>query len=426
MPLAASAARPQSAPDPGLMREINSIKAIDNHAHPALFSAAGTNPEFDLPDSIPEMAPPVRLRPSNPEFIQAWRELFGYKYNDRTSAHVAELRAAKARTQKEKGDAYGAWILDKLGIDVMLSNRFAMDAGLKPPRFRWVSYANPLLFPLNNEHLKSNPQRAEDFTTDEKWLRKFLQDAGLSQLPPTLDDYVAKVIARTLQQNKRDGAVAVKVYAAYMRSLDFQQVPAEVAARVYTDFVRGGSPPDADYKALQDYLFRQVAIEAGRDGLAVHIHTGLGAGGWFYSSGASPFLLDPMLNDPVLRKTNFVLIHGGLPFAAATGVLISKPNVYADFSSQGFLSTPRALSAVIRSWLEFRPEKVLFGTDGYPFTKDLGWEEIAWLSARTGRQALALALTEMMSDGEISRARASELARMVLRDNARRLYGMAP
>jgi hypothetical protein len=46
------------------------------------------------------------------------------------------------------------------------------------------------------------------------------------------------------------------------------------------------------------------------------------------------------------------------------------------------------------------------------------------LSARTGRAALALALTGMLQDGEITRERASELARMVLRENAARLYGM--
>jgi len=38
-------------------------------------------------------------------------------------------------------------------------------------------------------------------------------------------------------------------------------------------------------------------------------------------------------------------------------------------------------------------------------------------------EALAIALTGMMRDSEISRARALDLARMVLRDNARSLYG---
>src|SRR5215470_10662864 len=72
---------------------------------------------------------------------------------------------------------------------------------------------------------------------------------------------------------------------------------------------------------------------------------------------------------------------------------------------------------------EWVPEKVLFGTDAYPYSDELGWEESAWIASKRGREALAIALTEMMRDGEISRDRAFVLARMVLRDNAQSLYG---
>ena len=51
-----------------------------------------------------------------------------------------------------------------------------------------------------------------------------------------------------------------------------------------------------------------------------------------------------------------------------------------------------------------------------------GWEEVASVANATGREALAIALTGMLRDGEITRPRAIELARMVLRDNARALY----
>jgi hypothetical protein len=42
----------------------------------------------------------------------------------------------------------------------------------------------------------------------------------------------------------------------------------------------------------------------------------------------------------------------------------------------------------------------------------------------TARQALALALTGMMNDGDINREQAVKLARMVLRENAAKLYGL--
>jgi predicted TIM-barrel fold metal-dependent hydrolase len=118
------------------------------------------------------------------------------------------------------------------------------------------------------------------------------------------------------------------------------------------------------------------------------------------------------------------MVHGGWPFTRQITALLEKPNAYLDFSAQDLLLPPATLAASLREWLEWVPEKVLFGTDAYPYLPEMGWEETGWIAARTGRQALALALTGMMRDGEISRARASELARMVLRDNARALYGL--
>jgi predicted TIM-barrel fold metal-dependent hydrolase len=135
-------------------------------------------------------------------------------------------------------------------------------------------------------------------------------------------------------------------------------------------------------------------------------------------------LLEPTFNDPSLRKTNFVIIHGGLPYYKSTRSLLAKPNVYADFSGATFFLYPRELSEVLRSWLESYPQKILFGTDAFSFGPAIDWPEVAWLSNTTARQALAIALTGMINDGEINRERALELARMALHDNAMRLYGL--
>jgi len=168
-----------------------------------------------------------------------------------------------------------------------------------------------------------------------------------------------------------------------------------------------------------------VGREAGRLGLAVHIHCTDGGGGYYRPSGSDPLLLESAFNDPLLRKTIFVIIHGGHPFYRQTASLLCKPNVYADYSAQTFVLYPRGLSELLRYWLEWYPEKVLFGTDAFTLTPDVDWPEVAWLSTDTSRKALALALTGMMADGEISRDRALELARMVLRDNAATLYHLA-
>ena len=67
---------------------------------------------------------------------------------------------------------------------------------------------------------------------------------------------------------------------------------------------------------------------------------------------------------------------------------------------------------------------MLFATDSAPLSPEVNWEEIGWATSHTAREALALALTSMMNDHEITRQRAMLLARKVMRDNAIKLYGL--
>ena len=419
----------QTTADPQLVAEIAKIKAIDNHAHPLRFVAEGDKPddEYDaLPlEGLEPFALPPRLNPANPEYIGAWRAIFGYKHDDMSEAHVRDLMAAKQRVMRERGDGYPAWVLDQIGIETMFANRVAMGRGLQAPRYRWVSFVDALMVPLNNEGARrSNPDYRVFYAGEDKLLKRYLAESKAEALPATLDEYLKKVVTATLERQKRDGAVAVKFEAAYLRLLDFDDAPESEARRVYAKYVKGGEPPPVEYKLLQDYLFRYIAREAGRLGMADHIHAIDGAGSFYKQSGSNPLLLESAFNDPGLRKTNFVIVHGGYPFTKQTASLMSKSNVYADFSAQTFLLYPRALSEVLRNWLEYYPDKVLFGTDAFVLTPEVGWEEGGWLAITTARQALALALTGMINDGEITRDRALEMARMVMRDNAIKLYGL--
>jgi len=418
----------QTRVDPDLLNEISKIKAIDNHAHPLKYIAPGEKPddEFDaLPlDAIVPFPLPVRLNPSNAEFITAWHDLYGYSHQDMSGAHVAELMKTKQRIINERGDSFAAWILDQLNIETMFANRVAMGRGLSAPRFRWVAFDDALIFPLNNEAARrSNPDYRGFFPGEERLLKRYLSDLKVGALPPSLEEYLKRVVTPTLESQKRSGAVAIKFEAAYLRKLDFDDPDEAKARAIYARFVRGGEPPASGYKTLQDFLFYYIAREAGRLGMAIHIHCIEGVGGFYRQSGSNPLLLEAVFNDPALRKTNFVVIHGGYPFTKEMGSLLSKPNVYADFSAQTFFTYPRELSEILRNWLEFYPDRVLFGTDAFSFGPEVDWGEVAWLSNTTARQALALALTGMMNDGEITRQRAMKLARMVLRENAIRLYG---
>jgi hypothetical protein len=420
--------RAQTA-DPQLLAEIQKIKAIDNHSHPPKLVAPGEkDDDFDaLPcDPLEPSDPTTITRPENPQYIAAWKALYNYPYNDRSPEHVKELLQTKQKIMQEQGDNFPNWVLDQLGIETELANRVALGRGLQPPRFRWVPFDDALMFPLKNSMLsRETPDRKFFFQRETMLLRRYMKEVDHETLPATLQEYLDKIITPVLQHQKKEGAVAIKFEAAYLRSLDFGPTePMQAVQQIYAHFVKGDIPPNAEYTRLQNYLFRYIAGEAGKLGLPVHIHTGGGCGTYFMLMGSNPALLESVLNDSSLRKTKFVLLHGGAgPFTKYVNYLLMKPNVYTDFSEQTWLISTRSLSENIRDLLEWYPEKAMFGTDLYPNTPEINWEEIGWQTTHSAREALAIALTGMMQDSEITRERALELAHMVLHDNAAKLYG---
>jgi hypothetical protein len=455
--LSSCAAPPERARvDLQLASEIAKIKAVDNHAHPVRPTLEGEAPdhEYDaLPvESLEAQSDTIRTRPTAPEVLDAHRDIF---HGDKPAA------------MKKYGRDYAVQVLDQLNIQTMLANRVALGPGLPSPRFLWVPFADALMYPLPTDSIVHNSDQKAFFALEENLLKRYYAESGVSSRPATLDEYLDKVVRATLQRHKNAGAVAEKFEMAYLRSLDIgnpSKADAEkFYARASSDLSKasgglsktsgGGNqasgglikaPGDlsgasgglikasgdlsnasGDYKALQDYIFRFIAAECGRLGMAVHFHTGAGGGGYFNVAGSNPMLLEPLFNDPALRKTNFVMLHGGWPFEHQLTALLTKPNVYFDFSAQTFTNYPHAVADAMREWLEYVPEKVMFATDAYPFAPpDAGWEEAGYVANQTGREALGIALTAMLRDNEITRDRAVELARMALRDNARKLYGL--
>jgi predicted TIM-barrel fold metal-dependent hydrolase len=105
---------------------------------------------------------------------------------------------------------------------------------------------------------------------------------------------------------------------------------------------------------------------------------------------------------------------------------LQKPNVFLDLSQQPLTFPPRTMATWLREWLETYPEKGLFGTDGYALSDAEGWEESTWIANRNARQALALALSGMVQDGEITRPRALAIADEVLSGSAPKLDANKP
>ena len=430
------AAQAQAPPAPSsddalfsrLLAAIRQIQIIDNHAHPALPG----DPEMDAltfdPAGLAAMEPfalPVRLRPTNPEYVHALRVLYDYPYTDLAPEHLKELEALKQQKRMALGPAYFNEVLDKVGISISLANRVGMaSAPLDRQRFKWVAFIDAYLFPLNNTvYKKQHPDYQLFFSSEEKLLKRYLDQVETGGRPRTFDGYL-RFVRESLVRLKTDGAIAVKFEAAYLRSLRFEDPPQRQARRIYERYRHSSDVPEDEYRDMQDYLFRYLLREATKLALPVHIHTGTGVGNTFEFSRAHPFLLENILSDEQYRKTIFVLLHGGYPFTREVMLLAGKPNVYIEPSEMTFTLYPQDLARIFTEWLTFYPEKVLFGTGAVIFSDVVGAEETYWIAAETGRQALALALSEMVQEGRCDETEALRLARLVLHDNAAKLYGL--
>lgn len=410
--------------DSSIASELRQISAIDNHAHPMAVATVGQEDhDYDAlsMEGIEDMALPSPFRDGSPYFAQAWHALYGVDISSATPANLGRVEQLSEEMRKRKGDLYPAWVLNQSHTDIMLANRVTPGRGLTPDRFKWVPFADMFLFPLNNAGMAKDSDKTIFFKREGELLQGYLKEAQLTHVPNSFDDYLTFVSHR-LERFKSSGAVALKFELGYLRDLNIGDPQREAAERVYQIYSQSSEPSADEYKMLQDFLFRYIAREAGRLNLPVHFHCALGGGSYFREANANPMLLEPIFNDPTLRKTKFVILHGGWPFAREAAAMILKPNVYLDFSMFMYLSYPVEGARAIRLYLESAPEKVLFGTDASPFTNTIGWAETDWIGSHVARQELGIALTGMMHDGEINLDRAKQIGHLVLRENARQLY----
>ncbi len=401
-----------------LLPEIEKIPIFDHHAHPGFYDDA----DVDAMASAPDTNVTLRQRDTNPELVAAAKALFGYPYEDFSPEHAKWLIVRKAELKKEHGQKYFNDILDKLNVEQSVANRAMMADYLDPARFVWVFFADSFMWPFNNEHESSrNPDEAVYIPLQEKMLHRWMKQESVSKIPASFTEYLA-FVTKTLEDNQKKGAIAQKFEVSYFRSLKFGDPSLEQVEAIYRKYVGGGVPSEVEYRTFQDYIFRYLIREGGRMHLPVHIHTAGGIGNYFNVSEGNIFNLENILRDPRYSTTTFVMIHGGYPYERQAIWLASGKNVYMDSSLMDMVMYPAAMKNTLKQWLETFPDKITFGTDAFPYGDVLGSEESYWLGVQTSRTALAAALAEMVSEGEVTEMQSLQMAHAYLHDNAVKLY----
>jgi hypothetical protein len=394
------------------------VRAIDNHTH-LLDPPVSFDPTMDA-------IMPLGLRSTRSDFVAALRERFGVAI-EKADVGTAAARGAESRKAMvaRLGEA-GYWNdhLDATATDIAIVNQDFRE-GTDGRRLRWAPQASTLLYPLPAEQLMvRSPSHRSGISGMQKKLQRFLSEDGLTEMPADLAGYAA-FVDRTLGHWKDQGAVAVKFWDAYLRTIDFEDVPEQRAAALYAKG-RTAPLPREEYLAVQDYLARRIFTEAGKRKLAVHIHAAHGIPPFLRTHEADVRNLDSVLTDVRHFDTQFVIIHGGAPLVEYAAYLALKPHVWYDMSAMTFLYPVPDLAQALRTVLIFAPGKLLFGTDVYgspnlPVGADLQHVAIS----RAAREALALALSGLVRDGVVELDVAVKMGEDALRGNAQRLYGFA-
>jgi predicted TIM-barrel fold metal-dependent hydrolase len=227
--------------------------------------------------------------------------------------------------------------------------------------------------------------------------------------PSFVDRYQA-----ALDEALADGAVAFKSVIAYRTGLDVEPVTEADARR---NFESRRHDPEHTQKPLRDFLLCHTLDVARERGIWTHIHAAVGDPDIVYQR-ANPALLYPLLHSERFRRNRVVLIHGGWPWvgeAAAMAAIL--PNVYVDVSEGTLFGMPNVRQRMYETLEACSYAKVVYGADG-------SHPEALWIAARRYKVVLGRVLDELVSDGFCAPAEAHLIGRMILHDNAVRMYNL--
>jgi predicted TIM-barrel fold metal-dependent hydrolase len=223
----------------------------------------------------------------------------------------------------------------------------------------------------------------------------------------SLDDYV-QVLDRLFVEAKERGAVCLKTTLAYVRTLRFENMPKERAAKVFGRKRSELSP--GEIKDFEDFIMWRLAALSAKHGLPFQIHTGHGR-----LQGSSPMnLLDLIEANP---QTKFILFHGGYPWVGETGAIVMRHgnHVWIDSCWMPTLSYTMAKRAY-HEWLEVMPSsRIMWGADCNHAEGIYGATEMT-------RRCLAEVLAEKVDCGDLIEEHALRIGKQILRDNALELF----
>ncbi len=152
--------------------------------------------------------------------------------------------------------------------------------------------------------------------------------------------------------------------------------------------------------------------------MVLQIHTGLHEGNGNIITNSNPALLSRVFLE--YPDMTFDVFHIGYPYQGELGALCKMfPNVHIDMCWAHIIS-PMAARAALDEWLEFLPYNRIsgFGGDYTPIDGIYGHQYMA-------RRNIAAVLSDKVEAGLFGIDEARRIAKALLYDNPKRLFGIA-
>ena len=362
--------------------DFSALPVIDNHCH--LFNTAYVPHELTrvLNMSLHEM-PKEQL-----QYTMIYRRILKeFRALLRAEQHSdEELLAIREQRMQENYQEWVSELFDDASIETLLIDLGYKPAAVELPEFeRLVPASVYYMFRIESvlDDLWRDFQSKEiDFRTVEETFFQALSDAFET---PEL--------------------VAVKSIIGYRTGLAVQPVNR-----------RQMLSADPGEKAFRDYFLLQSLEKTIQQDLPFQIHAAFGESNINILNN-NPILLKELLEHSQYQEADIVLVHGGHPYNFEAGYFASVyPNVYVDISEM-FPFVPVGSRLGLSKIFDMCPfNKILYGSDGFILP------DIHWLGAKIAKDALESLFSEFIDMGLFDRELALQVAKMVLSENAQKLY----
>jgi uncharacterized protein len=372
---------------------------IDLNNLDALWDSVGTNLSY------------CRATSFYSHLISGFQILYGFNDSYFTRENINKLSAKIAKRYRNR-DAWFDKAFKKAGFDVMLVDRYWDSFSVEhdtlhtalvfhinsliissAKRSSMTGSKNVEIYKLSSSPFKDNPYalaESEGFTIK------------------TLDNYLA-FADRLFKKFVEHKAVCLKTSMAYVRTLDYEDVPYDKAKKLFAR--NSNTLSDEDKKALEDFMFHWLIKKAIEYNLPIQIHTGYGPR-WLEWS--EPMHLENLFIQ--YPQATFILFHGGFPWVGEYTALAKQfPNVYLDLVWLPQISRETAVRCY-DEMLDCVPyNKFFWGGDCHTIEETVG-------SLEFGKSVVAEVFTKRITRGLMTEEVARDIALKLFRDNAVRVF----